>query len=277
MESYEFLLIISIILISTKVLGLFSRKIHMPQVVGALIAGVILGPSVLNLVGESDFLKQTSEIGVIMLMFMAGLDTDLEELKKTGVASFVIAIIGVIVPLMGGYFTYAGFFGAPGNNLNTTLEAVFVGVVLTATSVSITVETLREMGKLKGRMGTAILGAAIIDDIVGIIVLTVITSFKDTSIKPTDIIIKILLYFLFMGVTAFIVNVFSKRIEQLDHRRRIAISGLVLCLILSYVSEKYFGIADITGAYFAGIIICNMGVKDYISVKINILSYTHFI
>ncbi len=276
MESYEFLLIISIILISTKVLGLFSRKIHMPQVVGALIAGVILGPSVLNLVGESDFLKQTSEIGVIMLMFMAGLDTDLEELKKTGVASFVIAIIGVIVPLMGGYFTYAGFFGAPGNNLNTTLEAVFVGVVLTATSVSITVETLREMGKLKGRMGTAILGAAIIDDIVGIIVLTVITSFKDTSIKPTDIIIKILLYFLFMGVTAFIVNVFSKRIEQLDHRRRIAISGLVLCLILSYVSEKYFGIADITGAYFAGIIICNMGVKDYISVKINILSYMMF-
>lgn len=103
MESYEFLLVIAIILLSTKLLGLISERVHMPQVVGALIAGILLGPSVLGLVTETDFLLKTSEIGVIMLMFLAGLDTDLGELKKTGVASFVIALIGVIVPLVGGH------------------------------------------------------------------------------------------------------------------------------------------------------------------------------
>ena len=96
MESYEFLLVIAIILLSTKLLGLLSERVHMPQVVGALAAGILLGPSALNFVGETDFLLKTSELGVIMLMFLAGLDTDLSELKKTGVASFVIALVGVI-------------------------------------------------------------------------------------------------------------------------------------------------------------------------------------
>lgn len=111
MESYEFLLVIAIILLSTKLLGLLSERVHMPQVVGALVAGILLGPSVLNFVGETDFLLKTSEIGVIMLMFLAGLDTDLGELKKTGVASFIIALIGVIVPLIGGTACYELFSG----------------------------------------------------------------------------------------------------------------------------------------------------------------------
>ncbi|MGN1008080.1 MAG: cation:proton antiporter, partial [Butyricicoccus sp.] len=170
MESYEFLLVIAIILLSTKLLGLLSERVHMPQVVGALAAGILLGPSALNFVGETDFLLKTSELGVIMLMFLAGLDTDLSELKKTGVASFVIALVGVIVPLAGGTLCYEMFFHDSGDPLDF-LKAVFIGVVLTATSVSITVETLREMGKLKGKVGTAILGAAVIDDILGIIIL----------------------------------------------------------------------------------------------------------
>lgn len=278
-SSYDFLWIIALILLSTKVLGLFSRKIHMPQVVGALIAGLVLGPSLLNVIGGtsgSEFLRVMSKLGVIFLMFTAGLDTDIEELKKTGAASFVIALIGVIVPLIGGYLTYAGFFGTGGGDFNEILKAVFVGVVLTATSVSITVETLREMGRLKGKMGTAILGAAVIDDIMGIIVLTVITSFKTPNVEIFDIVLKILLYFVLLAVIAFVVHIFANIIDKNNNQRRIAIYSIAICLILAYVSEAYFGIADITGAYFAGIIICNLGIRDYVAKKTNIISYMIF-
>ena len=110
MESYNFLLILAVVLLSTKVLGLLSERVHLPQVVGALAAGLILGPSLLGVVEETDFLQKTSELGVIILMFLAGLDTDLEELKKTGLASFVIALIGVLVPLAGGFACYLVFF-----------------------------------------------------------------------------------------------------------------------------------------------------------------------
>lgn len=276
MESFNFLLIIAIILLSTKVLGLASQKIHMPQVVGALVAGIILGPSVLNLVGETDFLVKAGEIGVILLMFLAGLDTDLDELKQNGVASLIIASIGVIVPLIGGFLVYMSFFEVNFENFTSVLKAVFVGVVLTATSVSITVETLREMGKLKGRMGTTILGAAIIDDIIGIIVLTLITSLKDTSVNPVMVLVKILVYFVFIGGVALIVHLVAKGIEKYDHKHRISIYALSFCFILAFVSERYFEIADITGAYFAGIILCNLGIKEYVATKVTVPSYLFF-
>ena len=174
MESYSFLLFLAIILVSTKVLGLFSRKIHMPAVVGALLAGVFLGPSGFNLItleGETGvFLEMLAEVGVILLMFNAGLETELAEMKKNIGASFVTALLGVIVPLLGGFLGYMFYFGVDVANYDEMLKAVFVGVVLTATSVSITVETLRELGKMRGKVGTTILGAAVIDDIVGIIV-----------------------------------------------------------------------------------------------------------
>lgn len=116
--SYDYLLTIAIILLSTKVFGLTSERVHMPQVVGALIAGVLVGPSCLNWVGETDFLVKAAELGVIILMFNAGMDTDLEELKKTGFASFIIAMIGVIVPLLGGMGCYLVFDNNPGDKMN---------------------------------------------------------------------------------------------------------------------------------------------------------------
>ena len=137
--SYDFLLTIAIIMLFTKIFGLTSERVHMPQVVGALVAGVLVGPSCLAWVGETDFLVKAAEIGVIILMFNAGLDTDLEELKTTGFASFVIAVIGVLVPLAGGLGCYMIFKNQPADPLNL-LKAAFVGVVLTATSVSITVD-----------------------------------------------------------------------------------------------------------------------------------------
>lgn len=277
MESYEFLLIIAIILLATKILGLLSERVHMPQVVGALAAGILLGPSVLGVVSETDFLTKTSEIGVILLMFLAGLDTDLGELKKTGLASFVIAVIGAGLPLIGGTICYEAFFRDVTDPMDF-LKAVFIGVVLTATSVSITVETLREMGKLKGRVGTAILGAAVIDDILGIIVLTVISGFADPTVNPMQVFVRIGLFFVFIGVVGFLCyKVFSKMDVIWSHHRRIAIASLAFCFVLSYIAEQFFGIADITGAYFAGLILCNiMELREYVAKKINIMNYMFF-
>ena len=280
MESYSFLLFLAIIMISTQILGLFTRKIHMPAVVGALVAGVILGPSCLNLItltGDTGiFLEQMAELGVILLMFNAGLETDLSELKKNGVASFVTALIGVIVPLIGGFLGYAFFFHTDFSDYDEVLKAVFVGVVLTATSVSITVETLREMGKLKGKVGTTILGAAVIDDIIGIIVLTIVTSLKDTSVSPITVVLKIVLYFVFIAVLIFVLTKLKVFVEEQDEKRRTAIICVALCFILSYISEEYFGIADITGAYFAGLMLCTMKVGPYVARRCEIPSYLIF-
>ncbi len=277
MQSYEFLLILAVILLSTKVFGLISERVHMPQVVGALLAGVVLGPSVLGLVEETDFLLKTSEIGVILLMFMAGLDTDLEELKKTGLASFVIALIGVVVPLIVGTGLYLVFFPDMGEPLHM-LKALFIGVVLTATSVSITVETLREMGRLKGKVGTAILGAAIIDDIMGIIVLTLVSAMTDPTVQPIAVLGRIVAFFILVVIVGFVMyRLFRAITNEWSNHRRIAIYALSFCLILSFVAEHYFGIADITGAYFAGLILCNLlEAREYINKKVNILAYMFF-
>lgn len=280
MESYSFLLFLAIILISTKVLGLFSRKIHMPAVVGALAAGVILGPSCLGLItleGQTGvFLEEMAEIGVILLMFNAGLETDLGELKKNGVASAVTALIGVVVPLLGGFLSYALYFHTDFGDYTECLKAVFVGVVLTATSVSITVETLRELGRLKGKVGTTILGAAVIDDIVGIIVLTIVTSLKDPSVNPVGVLGRILLYFVFIAVVTVVLMKIRKFIELQDEKRRVVILSVAFCFVMAYVSEQFFGIADITGAYFAGLMLCSLKVGPYVARRCEIPSYLIF-
>ena len=280
MESYEFLLFLAIIMISTKLLGLFSRKIHMPAVVGALLAGVILGPSglaMISLDGSTGvFIEELAEIGVILLMFSAGLDTDLGELKKNGLASMVTALIGVVVPLAGGFVAYSLYFHTDFSDYGELLKAVFVGVVLTATSVSITVETLREMGKLKGRVGTTILGAAVLDDIIGVIVLTIVTSLKDTSVSPISVLLKIVAYFIFIGVIVFVVMKVRGFVEMRDEKRRVVIISVALCFILCYISEEFFGIADITGAYFAGLMLCTLKIESYVARRVDIVSYLMF-
>lgn len=278
--NYEFLLWIALILISTKVLGLLCKAVHLPEVVGALLAGVILGPSALGLMSmEGDtgtLLTYVAEMGVIFLMFSAGLDTDLKELKANIGASFVTALIGVIVPLIGGMIGYALYFGEDLSNYDQMLHSLFVGVVLTATSVSITVETLREMGRLSGKVGMTILGAAIIDDILGMVVLAVVSSMKDTSVKPTTVLIKIVLYFVLILILFMVTSRLEFAIEKNDHKRRVAIFAIAFCFILAYVSEIGFGIADITGAYFAGVMLCQSKIRDYVDVKIHDVSTVFF-
>ena len=278
MESYDFLLFVAIILLSTKIFSLLSQKVNMPQVVGALLVGVLLGPSCLNILHETDFLTKSAEIGVIFLMFLTGLDTDFDDLKATGKSSVIIAFVGVLIPLGSGFLTYYLFFHGQRPDTMIFLESAFVGIVLTATSVSITVETLREMGKLKGKMGTSILGAAIIDDILGIIALTVITSFTVPGVDIMVVLLKILLFFVFIAVCGFFVFRLFRKLEIVyGTKRRVAIYAVAFCLLLSYISEVYFGVADITGAYFAGLILCNVTeTESYIASKINITSYMFF-
>ncbi|MGH4139049.1 cation:proton antiporter [Clostridium sp.] len=276
MLDINFLLDLAIILISTKVLGLLTKKIQMPQVVGALIAGLILGPTLLNVVHETAFIDKMAELGVIGLMFIAGLETDVNEMKKCGRASFVIALLGVLLPLGGGFLVAIAFSDTPLSAMTQMqlLKNIFIGVILTATSVSITVETLREMGKLKTPTGTAILGAAVIDDVMGIIVFTIILGFADESVGVKGVLVRILLFFVFAIITAIVFNyVFKHLSNKYAQKRRVPIYGMVFCLVLSYVSEKFFGITDITGSYLAGIIISNVGQSDYILGKFEVLSY----
>ena len=271
--SYDYLFDIALILLSTKLFGLLTRKFHMPQVVGALIAGVVLGPAMLNILHETEFITQLSELGVIVLMFSAGLESDIGELKKTGKSSAIIAILGVAIPLIGGYMI-ANIFH-PGMDSNILLENIFIGVILTATSVSITVETLKELGKLNSNAGNAILGAAILDDIIGIIALTIITSVSDNSVKVSVVLFKIVLFFGLSLIIGIIFHkLFSKWINKYEKdMRRFVIVAFSFCLILSFVAEEFFGIADITGAFLAGLMASKSKEAHYIRSRFDIVSY----
>lgn len=279
MDSYRYLLDLAIILLSTKVLGLLTRKVQMPQVVGALLAGLILGPAGIGLLTETAFIHEVAEIGVIVLMFCAGMETDIKELKASGKASFIIALLGVIVPLIGG-FGVAYFFNRPGlleSNAEAPvfLQNIFIGVILTATSVSITVETLKELGKLKTRSGNAILGAAIIDDILGIIALTIVTSMADSSVSIGIVMLQIVGFFVFSGVVGFIFyKLYKKWVDEAKKElHRHTIIAFVFCLLMAFVAEEVFGVADITGAFIAGLIISNVRRADYLQSKFDTMSY----
>lgn len=277
MEAYNVFKDLAIIIIFAKFFGLLARKLKAPQVVGEIVAGLIIGPSLLGIVEQTEFLLQMAEVGVVLLMFSAGLGTDLKELLKTGPKAFLIACAGVFVPLVCGALLYMGFYGAAPWGSEEFYKAVFVGVILTATSVSITVQSLKEMGKLKGRVGTTILSAAIIDDVIGIIVLTFVIGFKNPDSNPAKVVVNTVLFFVFSIVMGFIIyHIFKIVDSKYPHTRRIPIIGFAICLVFSYVAEAYFGIADITGAYVAGIILCSIQDSDYIAEKMDINSYMMF-
>ena len=189
MEAYECFKDLAIIIIAAKLLGIAAKKLRAPQVVGQIAAGLLIGPSLLGWVGQSDFIVMLAEIGVVLLMFSAGLETNLRELLKTGPVALTIACAGVFVPLVMGWALYGCFFGFAPVGSDEFFRGVFIGTIMTATSVSITVQTLRELGHLKGRVGTIIVSAAIIDDVIGIIVLTFVIGFKSADAKPIDVVI----------------------------------------------------------------------------------------
>ena len=274
MGNYKFLLDVALILLSTKVLGLITRKLQLPQVVGALLAGLIFGPAVLNIIQPTDFLSSLSEIGVIVIMFSAGMSTDIKELKRAGTSGFLVALIGVLVPL--GMGTLLGFLFSPGeSDPSQVLQHVFIGTILTATSVSITVETLKEIGKLNTKVGNTILAAALIDDVLGLVVLTVVTSLAGDSVNVALVLLKILLFFVFVAVMAFagikLFTWYENRFQKNLHR--FPLLAFVLCLLMAFLAEVVFGVADIIGAFAAGVIVANTPRGAYIESKFQPLSY----
>lgn len=277
METYEILFDLALIIIFAKLFGLVARKIKAPQVVGEIVAGLVLGPSLLGLVNETDVIKYIAEIGVVLLMFSAGLETNLRDLIHSGIKAMFIALCGVIVPLIGGTIYYMFFYGPAALGTTEFYRAVFIGVIITATSVSITVETLKELGKLKTEFGATIVSAAIIDDLIGIIVLTFVIGSATATGGFSTVILKtasFLVLALIIGIAG------NKGFKILDARypktRRIPILGLGICFIFAYVAERYFGIADITGAYVAGVMLCNINDASYIDRKMDVNSYMIF-
>ena len=273
--TYKYLLDIALILLSTKLLGLVTRKFNLPQVVGALLAGVILGPACLNILKETDFISTMAEIGVIVLMFTAGLESDISQLKSTWKESLLIASMGVLIPLIGG--TIIAYFFNDGSLTTTSqfLQNAFIGTILTATSVSITVEALRELGKITEKSATVIMGAAILDDIIGILVLTLLTSMADSSVNVSIVFLKIVGFFIFAFIVGYMIYIFfTKWVAKYGiDKRRFVIAAFVICLLMAFCAEEFFGVADITGAFIAGVVLSRNTETEYISNRFSIMSY----
>lgn len=285
-NAIRFVAVLAIILLSTKTFGLVFRHFGLPQVLGFIIAGLIIGPAIfgelcgfaiigfegrgynaLFLLAENNYLEIFSKIGVLLLMFSAGLETNLDELKHTGLAAALVACAGVAVPLLLG-FVISLPFGSIGLGTANLFKCLFIGTILTATSVAITVSVLKELGKINTKLGTTIVSAAIIDDVIGIVLLSVVTGFaKSTAGQPvTDFAsFKATPYGTVIMIVAFFVVaiaggwVISKLFKWMDKRYpskiRLSIYSLVVCFGYSWLAEEIFGVADITGAFLAGVVL----------------------
>ena len=294
MEAFEILLPLSLILCLGKLMGLGSHRAGMPAVIGMLVAGILIGllkyipwePLQEAFFGEEirKALAIVSKLGVVLIMFSAGLGTNLRDLKQTGVASVVITTAGVVVPMLFGWLTASLFFG-----FENLLSNLFYGAILTATSVSVTVAVLKELGKLESKVGTSIIAAAVIDDVLGIIILSVLTGFAQGAesaevgwrwFSPNAgmVVIKIILFFVvFIAVGVALRKLFDHIEKKAPHNRRVPILSLAACFIYAYCAEKFFGVADITGAYVAGILLGGtLSETPYVESKVDTMGYLFF-
>ena len=269
---------LAIIILTAKLFGLAARKCKAPQVVGEIIAGLLIGPCVLNLVHISDTISVFAEIGVVLLMFSTGLGTNLKELIKAGPIATLIACVGVAVPLAGGTLLYSIFYGFAAVGSTEFYKALFIGTIMTATSVSITVAALQEMGHLKSFLGTTIVSAAVIDDVIGIVVLTcVLGAGSGTGTGLGKVLFNTVLFFATAIGVGLIAHFAMKWLDKRNpHTQRITIVSMAFCFAMAYIAEEYFGIADITGAYIAGIVLCSMDDASYVERRVDISNYVLF-
>lgn len=264
---------LAVIILSVKLAGTLSERIGQPTVFGKLLIGILIGPSFLGLVEETETLKILGELGVIMLMFLAGLETDLEEFKKAGVASSLTAVGGVALPMIAGavYSSMAGYQG---------FIPLFIGTVLTATSVSISAQTLKELGQLSSREGMTILGAAVIDDVLGIVVLTVVLGLAGAGGgfgAVAWVILKMVVFFvasIFLG--RILIPPVLAKMEKAPVSHGLTAAALIFVFLFSFAAEKS-GVANITGAYIAGILMGTTVFKDEIIEKSEALGYSFLI
>ena len=276
---YEFFKDLAIILISAKLFGLLARRLKAPQVVGEILAGLIIGPCLLNWVQLTDDISTFAEVGVVLLMFSTGLGTNLKQLLKAGPIATLIACMGVAVPLAGGTLLYGAFYGFGAVGSTEFYKALFIGTILTATSVSITVATLQELGALKGFLGTTIVSAAVIDDVIGIILLTCVLGVGSESSSGS--VMQVLLNTVLFFVAAIGIGIlYNRAMTWLDnrspHTQRITIVSLGFCFALASIAEVGLGIADITGAYLAGVVLCTIHDAPYVERRVDISNYLMF-
>lgn len=268
-----FLLHLPLILLFASLGGYISRRFNQPAVLGQIIAGLLLGPSVLNAIHATEFINSFAEIGVILLMFIAGLETDLDELKASGKCSLNVAFGGVVFPLIFGFLTIMMF-----SDSANTAQALFVGVILTATSVGITVQVLRELKQLKTKQGMAVLGAAIIDDVVGIILVAIVTSSLagDGSNNIMFVIGKIIVFFaLAIGFGVIFSKTLTKYKDFFMRDNRVLTSALIFCFLLAFIAEE-MGVAAIIGAYLTGVIFSTTSHRNVVSHEIQRIAYAIF-
>jgi len=268
----EFILYLLLILIATKIVGNLSVRLGQPSVLGKLIIGIILGPAVLGWIENNDFIHYFSEIGVLLLMFLAGLETDLDQLKKNWKAAFAVAIIGIILPFIGG-FGIGELFG-----LNTTYS-LFIGLLLCATSVSITVQVLKDMNKLNSPKGSTILGAAVVDDVLVVVLLAVMTSFLGTGDEVSLGLLIGKKVIFFIGVLlagAFLVPQMLKILSKLKVTEPVVSIALVICFAFVYFAD-ILGMAGIIGAFAAGIAISQTNFKHTVESKVEPIAYAVFV
>ncbi|MCR8656524.1 cation:proton antiporter [Paenibacillus endoradicis] len=268
----EFILYLVLILFFTKIAGHLSVRLGQPSVLGKLIVGIILGPAVLGWVESTEFIHYISEIGVLLLMFMAGLETDLKQLQQNWKAAFSVAIAGIVLPFIGAYGV-AELFGLTQNS------ALFMGVLFSATSVSITVQVLKDMDKLNTREGTTILGAAVVDDVLVVILLAVMMSFMGTGEEISLGLLvgkKILFFGIIIVVGWLVVPKFMKLLSMLKVTEPIITVALIVCFAFSYFADL-MGMAGIIGAFAAGIAISQTNFKHVVETKIEPIAYSIFV
>jgi Kef-type K+ transport system membrane component KefB len=291
-HSLQVLLLLGVIITSAKLAGAASNRLGQPAVFGELLAGLVLGPTLLDLLAWPVFVTPAShgapaatmlplvtdlsQVGVVLLMFIAGLETNLGEMRRVGHVAFWAAVGGVALPLAGG-IAVAVLFGLP-----LAWEGIFVGAILTATSVSISAQTLMELGALRSREGTIILGAAVIDDVIGILVLSFVVAFARgtgrADLASVGLVIgRMAVYF----VLAVLMGRAFRSVGDWADRLRVSqgLLAVVLAVVFVYawMAEFLGGMAAITGAYLAGVFFARTPFKARIDEGIHPLTYSMFV
>ena len=287
-HALQLLLLIGIIIASAKLAGAASNRLGQPAVFGELLAGLVLGPTVLNILGWPAFagpgsatasttllpvVRDLSEIGVILLMFIAGLETDVGEMRRVGHVAFWAAAGGVVLPFAAGAGV-AVAFGMP-----LFWEGIFIGTILTATSVSITAQTLMDIGALRTREGTVILGAAVIDDVMGIVLLSIVVAFARTAgdVDPVSlalVLVRMVAYFTLAAAAGTAFEAIGRRARILGVSQGLLATVLVVVFVYAWAAEYFGGVAAITGAYMAGVFFSRTSFKSRIDEGIHPLTYS---
>jgi Kef-type K+ transport system membrane component KefB len=266
----EFLVPLIIILIASQLAGWLSHRVNLPSVFGILVVGLLLGPSVFGLIHSSESLTQLAQLGVLILMFLAGLETDAERMLAMGKASLFTALGGVLLPFVGGA-GIALYFGIG------VMESLFIGTILTATSVSITARTLQEMGKLQSRVGTVILGAAVIDDILGVVVLSLVIGLAGGGDTLWSILKMVAFFPVAIVIGYFAMPTISRWLKDWHHHEAGLAIVLGMVLLFAWTSEAFGGMAAVTGAYLAGLFIGRTEIAHRVNQGASALGYAFFI